>query len=53
MGWHALLEIVKEQKQEVEDARRTPLSACPDDGTPLEEHRGVLHCNFCGEVYRR
>jgi hypothetical protein len=34
-----------------DDARRnaeTPPVACPNDGTPLQEHNGVLHCPFDG-----
>lgn len=47
-SWDTLLAITKEARQlaAAEDARQP--QACPNDGEPLQRHRGVLHCAYDG-----
>lgn len=48
MSWGQLLAIVREAAQvAAEEAGRPPVR-CPNDGTPLEDVNGVLHCPFDG-----
>ena len=48
MGWQALLEILAENRQEVEQENTRRPAACPNDGSPLEQVNGILHCRFDG-----
>jgi hypothetical protein len=43
-GWYTLLAI----RDEARGARRLPGIYCPNDGTPLDQVRGILHCRFDG-----
>jgi hypothetical protein len=44
-GWGSLIAIIAEARTA---AVRPPGSRCPNDGTPLQQARGVLHCPFDG-----
>lgn len=46
MGFEDLLAIRKLQRQYAEE-ELSPV-ACPNDGTPLDEVNGILHCRFDG-----
>lgn len=44
MAWEQLIDIAREAAEERRaEAAQGPV-ACPNDGEPLEEHRGVKHC---------
>lgn len=51
MAWEQLLDIWREDAEERRAERDRKLVDCPEDGTPLEEARGKLHCPFCGRCY--
>jgi hypothetical protein len=48
MGWEQLLAIQKEQAEAAQAERTRRPSACPEDGTPLDDDGTSLHCRFCG-----
>ena len=48
MSWQTLLDIRKEAAAEYAADRRDPPTACPNDGEPLEQVEGQLHCRFDG-----
>lgn len=50
MPWEQLLAIADEAATYAREDRDPP-TACPNDGEPLIEHRGVLHCRFDGYVW--
>lgn len=53
MGFQDLLQILREQREEVEQERSQRPSACPNDGTPLETGpNGELHCPFDGWTWQ-
>lgn len=45
-GWYSLLAIRDEAL--LEARQRRPGTCCPNDGTPLQQVRGVLHCLWDG-----
>ncbi len=51
-GWGTLLGIVKAAKQDWSEQRDARPVACPNDGEPLQEVRGVLHCTYDGWTWR-
>ncbi len=54
MPHEQLLDILKNAKQIQQFERSRIPSACPNDGTPLEEGpNGELHCKFDGWIYPR
>jgi len=48
MSWDQLLNIWKSNEAEQRELAAARPVACPFDGEPLEEARGVLHCP-CGD----
>lgn len=49
MSWEQLSDIYREARELKELELSEPPTACPNDGTPLEEGpRGQLHCRFDG-----
>lgn len=48
MSWEQLGEITREAVKLAEAERSQPPQACPNDGEPLEQANGVLHCPFDG-----
>lgn len=47
-SWWSLVSTLRELRDEVRREENARPVACPNDGTPLESHRGVLHCPFDG-----
>ena len=47
-SWYGLLDITREAASIAAAERSRPPSACPNDGEPLQSHRGVLHCAYDG-----
>lgn len=50
-GWGSLLSVQHEVHAIAREEAGARIVACPDDGEPLEEARGVLHCRFHGGYY--
>lgn len=48
MSWNQLLDIAQEARQYRDEELAAGPVACPNDGEPLEEVDGVLHCKFDG-----
>ena len=44
MAWEQLGDIAREAAEERRAEESRPPEACPHDGEPLEELRGVRHC---------
>jgi hypothetical protein len=53
VSFDPLLAIFKEQAEEQRQLAAAPPVACPFDGEPLEEARGVLHCPWGDYEYPR
>lgn len=51
MSWEQLTAIYETAAAEQEAADSVAPTACPNDGEPLEEREGVLHCPFDGWVW--
>jgi len=48
MSWEQLGSIYESAREEQASIDSTAPVACPNDGEPLEERDGVLHCKFDG-----
>lgn len=53
MSWAELTAIKREAREIAEEERRKPPAECPNDGEPLEYHKGLWHCRFDGYVTRK
>jgi hypothetical protein len=52
MSWQQLVDIAKQNSQELESTVRDRPVACPNDGYPLDTGpEGELHCPFDGWVW--
>jgi hypothetical protein len=51
MSWEELLGIYQSARADREARDSVPPVACPNDGEPLEERDGVVHCKFDGWVW--
>ncbi len=47
-SWYSLLDITREAAAIAQAERSRAPVACPNDGEPLQSHRGILHCPFDG-----
>lgn len=51
-NWESLRGVIAAARADAAaEADRRP-SACPTDGEPLVQARGVLHCRYCGYIWR-
>ena len=48
MSYQQLLDICREQNEEIRRAANEPPVACPEDGEPLQTIKSIRHCRFCG-----
>jgi hypothetical protein len=53
MSWEQLRDIIAEGRAEAAAQRAQRPQACPNDGQPLQEVNGVLHCPFDGWQWPR
>lgn len=44
MAWEELRDVRREAAALKRAEEAQPPQACPNDGEPLEEHRGIWHC---------
>ncbi len=51
MAWEELLSVIRTDQAERQEDDAAPPVACPNDGEPLDERDGVLHCKFDGWVW--
>lgn len=52
-SWETLRSIAREMRQLAEEERTRTRVACDYCGTPLESHRGILHCPHDGSIFQR
>jgi len=53
MSWEQLQVILDQRRRDYAADRAEPPVACPNDGTPLVESRGILFCTFDGYQWPR
>lgn len=51
-NWESLRGVLAAAAADAHEARDRRPTACPTDGEPLVQARGVLHCRFCGFIWQ-
>lgn len=52
-GWSAYAGMLSAARQDWSDQRNATPAACPNDGEPLQDVNGILHCPYDGWQWRR